>query len=137
EGGLRPQLCHPPHMTAAQDQLSPVQNRSLFIVPRGEGHGFQARVRGHVLDLIDPSSYALSPTTDDLFIVPIAAAVAWSARTFLRDEKLPEYVSVSAAWRAHPDAPPPLSHLRLTVTVSPDAVAACQGLKAALRSRPP
>jgi hypothetical protein len=111
------------------------QNRSLFIVPRGEGHGFQARVRGHVLDLIDPSSYALSPTTDDLFIVSMAAALAWSAQTFLRDEKLPEYVSVSAAWCAHDNDPPTLSHLSLTVTVSPDAASVRDALAAALENR--
>jgi uncharacterized OsmC-like protein len=88
-----------------------------------------------VLDLIDPSSYALSPTPDDLFIVSIAAALAWSARTFLRDQKLPEYVSVSAAWRTRDSDPPTLFDLSLTITVSPDAADVRDALTAVLEKR--
>jgi uncharacterized OsmC-like protein len=108
-------------------------DHSLFITPRGEGNGFQARVRGHVLDLIDPGSYALSPTTDDLFIVSLAGALAWSARSFLRAEGLPEYVSVSATWQTHDD-PPALADIALTVTVSREAAAVQEALTSALET---
>lgn len=114
---------------------SPGSSRALVIVPRGEGHGFQVRVRGHVLDLIDPSSYGLSPTTDDLFIVSMAGALAWSARSFLRAQELPDYVSVSAAWQSEDDDPPTLSDLTLTVTVSRDAAGVREALTAALEHR--
>lgn len=97
-------------------------SHTLSIVPRGEGNGFRANVRGHVLDLIDPSSYSLAPTTDDLFTVSIAAALAWSARSFLRARGLPEYVSVSADRRTGPDPSSPWD-INLTVTVSERAEA--------------
>jgi hypothetical protein len=108
-------------------------NHSLFVTPRGEGNGFQAQVRGHVLDLIDPSSYALSPTTDDLFVVSLAAALAWSARRFLRDQELPDYVSVSATWQTLED-PPTLADIGLTVTVSREAKAVHDALTSALET---
>ena len=92
-------------------------SQTLFIVPRGEGDGFRASVRGHVLDLIDPSSYALAPTTDDLFTVSIAAAMAWTARSFLHDHGLPEYVSVCAERRTGPDPASPWD-ISMTITVS-------------------
>jgi uncharacterized OsmC-like protein len=90
---------------------------TLFVVPRGEGAGFRANVRGHVLDLIDPSSYALAPTPDDLFVVSLAAALAWSARSFLRAQNLPDYVSVAGDRRTDED-PSSLWEISLTVTVS-------------------
>lgn len=99
----------------------PATSHRLFVLPRGDGNGFQATVRGHVLDLIDPGSYALAPTTDDLFIVSVAAALAWAARSFLRARGLPDYVSVSARWRTHGDPPQP-GGIELTVTVSDRAV---------------
>jgi len=111
----------------------PHTNHSLFITPRGEGDGFQARVRGHVLDLIDPSSYALSPTTDDLFVVSIAAALAWSARGFLRAQGLPDYVSVSATWRMH-NEPPTFADIDVTVTVSVSAQPVQEALTNALET---
>jgi hypothetical protein len=111
---------------AAQPSSS---SHTLSIVPRGEGNGFRANVRGHVLDLIDPSSYALAPTTDDLFTVSIAAALAWSARSFLRDQGLPDYVSVSAERRVSPDQSTPWD-IRLTVTVSERAEAESEALAA-------
>jgi hypothetical protein len=106
-------------MTASDDgsggKLS--TKHTLFVVPRGQDEGFRASVRGRILDLGDPSSYALAPTTDDLLIVSFAAALAWSARSFLRAHRLPEYVSVSAEWRPHED-PPNLADIKLTVEVS-------------------
>lgn len=109
---------------------APAAGHTLFIVPRGEGAGLQASVRGHVLDLIDPASYALAPTTDDLFVVSIAAALAWSARSLLRSVQLPDYVSVSAAWRATGDAPSP-ADISLRVTVSKPAEVVSAELSAA------
>jgi hypothetical protein len=107
---------------------------ALFVVPRGEGDGFQARVRGHVLDLIDPNSYSLAPTADDVFVVSIAATLAWSARSFLRKRGLPDYVSIGAEWRAHEDRPD-LSDIHLTLTVSRLAEAVRAELAAALESK--
>jgi hypothetical protein len=95
----------------------PSIRNALFVIPRGQGDGFQARVRGHVLDLIDPSSYELSPSADDLFILSMASALAWSARTFLRARGVPDYVSISAEWRTSQD-PAGLADITLTVTVS-------------------
>lgn len=89
---------------------------AVFIVPRGHGSGFQANVRGHVLDLIEPGSYALAPTTDDLLVVSMAAALAWDAQRFLRAHELPDYVSVSADWRTTAD-PSTLGDINFTVTV--------------------
>jgi hypothetical protein len=105
-------------------------SHTLSIVPRGEGAGFRANVRGHVLDLIDPSSYALAPTTDDLFTVSIAAALAWTAQSFLRTHDLPDYVSVSAERRTGPDPSSPWD-ISLTVTVSERAEAEREALAAA------
>lgn len=92
-------------------------SHTLCVVPRREGGGFRANVRGHVLDLIDPGSYAHAPTTDDLFVVSLAAALAWSARSFLRERNLPDYVSVSAERQTYEDPSIPWD-ISLTLTVS-------------------
>lgn len=105
--------------------------QTLFIVPRGEGNGFRASVRGHVLDLIDPSSYALAPTADDLLVVSFAATLAWAARGFLRERNLPDYVSVSAERRVSEDPSSPWE-ISLTVTVSERAQAEAEALAGAL-----
>ena len=99
-----------------QPSVPSIRN-ALFVIPRGQGDGFQARVRGHVLDLIDPSSYELSPTADDLFNLSMASALAWPTRTFLRARNRPDYVSISAEWRTSQD-PTGLADINLTVTVS-------------------
>jgi hypothetical protein len=107
--------------TDSSDSQAPLATtHTLFVLPRGESNGFRASVRGVILDLHDPSSYALVPTTDDLFVVSIAAALAWLARSFLRVRGLPDYVSVAAEWRSQGDPPSP-AEIHLTVTVSPDA----------------
>ena len=93
-----------------------VADHTLFVTPRGQSAGFRASVRGHILDLVDPSAYSLAPTTDDLFIVSIAATLAWEAQRFLRARHLPEYVSVSAKWRSGADLRA-LADIDLTVTV--------------------
>jgi hypothetical protein len=107
------------------------ESSTLFIVPRGERDGFRASVRGHVLDLVDPSSYALAPTTDDLFTVSVAAALAWSARSFLRDKELPDYVSVAAERRESQETSAPWD-ICLNVTVSERAEPQAAPLAAAL-----
>jgi uncharacterized OsmC-like protein len=112
---------------------APASSHELFVIPRGNGDGFQASVRGHILDLIDPSSYALAPTPDDLFVVSIAAALAWSARSFLRSAGLPDYASVSAEWQAHEAVPTPVD-ITLTVTISRRAEEVSAALAAALES---
>jgi uncharacterized OsmC-like protein len=111
--------------------LSESTSQTLFVVPRGEGNGFRASVRGHVLDLIDPDSYSLAPTADDLFVVSLAAASAWAARSFLRDRSLPDYVSVAAERRTHEDPASPWD-ITLTITVSERAEAEAAALAAAV-----
>jgi uncharacterized OsmC-like protein len=105
----------------------PTSSQPLFVIPRGRGDGFQASIRGHILDLADPSSgHALAPTPDDLFIVSIASECAWSARKFLRAYGLPDDVSVSANWRTTHEDPSSPADINLTVTVSsrPEAMSA-------------
>jgi uncharacterized OsmC-like protein len=94
------------------------ESHALFVIPRERGDGFQAAIRGHIVDLADPSSgHALAPTPNDLLIVSIASDLAWSTRRFLRARRLPDQVSVSARWRTDEDAPG-LADIGLTVTVS-------------------
>jgi hypothetical protein len=118
-----------PEVSVSATPSSSIQ--TLSVVPRREGGGFRANVRGHVLDLIDPGSYAHAPTTDDLFVVSLAAALAWSARSFLRARSLPDYVSVSAERQTHEDPSIPWD-ISLTVTVSERARADAEALAAML-----
>ena len=108
---------------------------ALFVSPHERRDGFWASIRGHVLELADPSSgHALAPTPNDLFIVSIASDLAWTARTILRAHGLPDDVSVSATWRTqeeHEDRPS-LADINLTVTVSARAKAVRAALAAAL-----
>jgi putative redox protein len=110
----------------------PTSSHGLFVIPRGRGDGFRASIRGHILDLADPSSgHALAPTPDDLFIASLASELAWSARRFLRAYGLPDYVSVSAKWRTNEDLPS-LADINVTVTVSRRAEAVRAALAAVL-----
>jgi uncharacterized OsmC-like protein len=116
-------------------RAAPTSSHTLFVIPRVRGDGFQASIRGHILDLADPSSgHALAPTPDDLFVVSIAAEVAWSARRALRAQGLPHDVSVSATWSAS-EAPPGLASIHLTVAVSGCPEAASAVLAGAFESR--
>jgi hypothetical protein len=109
----------------------PSSSHVLFVIPRGPEDGFRARIRGHILDLADPSSgHALAPTPDDLFIVSIASELAWSARRFLRASGLPDYVTLSAEWRMSGNSPS-LADINLTATVSRRAEAVRAALSAA------
>jgi putative redox protein len=110
-------------------QAAPTSSNGLFVIPRGRGDGFQASIRGHILDLADPNSgHALAPTPNDLFIASIASGLAWSARSFLRTHRLPDDVSVSATWRTH-EGLPGLADINLTVTAprSAEALGAALG----------
>jgi len=103
---------------------------ALFVIPRGRGDGFQASIRGHILELADPSSaHALAPTPDDLFVASIASELAWSARRLLRASGLPDDVSVYAQWRTPEDLPSP-ADINLTLTVASDAEAVTTGVAA-------
>lgn len=69
----------------------------VFVIPYGRGDGLRASIRGHLLELADPSlGRGLAPTPDDLRTVSIASDFAWFARCFLRDRGLDDYVSVTA-----------------------------------------
>jgi uncharacterized OsmC-like protein len=110
---------------------------ALYVSPHERRDGFWASIRGHILDLADPSSgHALAPTPNDLFIVSIASYLAWTARSILRTQGLPDDVSVSATWRTqeeHGDRPS-LADINLTVTVSARAKTARAALAAALEN---
>jgi hypothetical protein len=74
---------------------------ALFVVPRAHGDGFQASIRGHMLELADPrSGHELAPTPDDLQVASIASELAWAAQRLLRAHGLPDEVSVAAEWDA-------------------------------------
>lgn len=108
------------------------KTHALFVVPRERADGFRASIDGHILDLADPrSGHALAPTPDDLYVVSIASALAWSARDLLRANGLPEDVSVSATWRSDSDPRRP-ADIDLTITVPRRAEAARAALAAAL-----
>jgi len=114
--------------------IPPVRNgtasHALFVLPRAHGDGFRASIRGHILELADPSAdHELAPTPDDLHVASMASELAWSAQRLLRAHGLPDHVSVSAEWRASP------AGIDLTVTVSSAADAAGEALAAALEQR--
>ena len=110
-------------------------SHALFVGPRGREDGFRASIRGHVIELADPSSgHELAPTPDDLLILSIAAELAWSGRKLLRAQGLPDDVTVCATWRT-PEDRPGMAELDLTVTVSRRAEAVRAALAAAFESR--
>jgi hypothetical protein len=114
--------------TPPDAQAEPGASELLFVTPRARQDGFQASVRGHRFNLVDPSSsHPLVPTPNDLFVVSSASELAWSGRRFLRANRLPEYLSVAAAW--HTDTAG-ISKIRLTVTMSDRAEAAADALGA-------
>lgn len=92
----------------------------LFVTPSRDG-GFRASIRGHLLELADPSDGDLAPSPDDLRTVSVAADVAWLARRFLRDRGLDDRVSVTA-WRWASDGAPGVNAVDITVTVSDASV---------------
>lgn len=119
-------------MSISIEPRRPVRATALFVTRHARGDGFHANIRGHVLELADPSSgHELAPTPDDLQVASIASELAWSAQRFLRTCGLPDQVSVSAEWRAHDD-PPGQADISLTVTISTAAEAVSGALAVAL-----
>jgi uncharacterized OsmC-like protein len=121
-------------LDTADSRAVPASTHGLFVVPNRRRDGFDATIRGHLLELADrDSGHALAPTPDDLFISSIASDFAWSAQRFLRARRLPDDVSVSSAWRTHEDWPR-LADIDMTVTVSDDAESVSATLVAALEN---
>jgi uncharacterized OsmC-like protein len=128
-------------MQATDQALDPVLNtddceyhaaprtHALFIVSARRGDGFNASIRGHMLELADPTDHRLAPSPDDLVVAAIASDLAWSARRFLRAYGLPDDVSVSASWRTDEDLVS-LVDINMTVTVSSRAQAVSRALAA-------
>lgn len=78
-------------------QAPAIPRAPVFVIPSGRGDGLRASIRGHLLELADPSlGHGLAPTPDDLRTVSIASSFAWFAQRFLRDRGLDDYVSVTA-----------------------------------------
>ena len=138
--GIRVALLWARHESAAMSTLkrepkpAPASRDALFVAP-GRGGGLRASIRGHFLELAEPSrAHRLAPTPDDLFVASIASDLAWSARRFLHAHGLPDDVSVSAEWRIV-ENPPRLADLSVTVTVSAGAEALSDALEHALAER--
>jgi len=107
---------------------------ALFVTP-ARGGGLRASVRGHVIELAEPSpAHRLAPTPDDLFVASIASDLAWSARDFLRAHRLAEDVSVIVEWR-RPESPPQLADVSLTVTAPESAECLRDALEDTLAER--
>jgi uncharacterized OsmC-like protein len=124
-----------PHSSRALREPNGIASRDgLFVTPE-RGGGLRASIRGHLLELAEPSPvHQLAPTPDDLFIASIASDLAWSARHLLRVHGLPDDVSVSAEWR-RVENPPGLADVSMTVTVSETAEALSDALEHALAER--
>lgn len=121
--------------TSATRVVVPTSSDGLFVIPRGRGDGFQASIRGHILDLADPTSgHSLAPTPDDLFIASIASELAWSGRSLLRAHGMPDNVSVSATWRKQEHLSG-RADIKMTVTVSARAEAVSAALDATFADR--
>jgi uncharacterized OsmC-like protein len=125
-----------PHRTRAMREPKPAASSdALFVIPSGRGGGLRASIRGHLLELADPSSgHGLAPTPDDLFIASIASDLAWSARHFLLQHGLPDDVSVSAHSRRLDNARS-VTDISMTVTVSETVEAMSDALEDALAER--
>lgn len=117
--------------TQAEPQNASESRQELFVVPSRRGGGFQASIRGHLLELADPSSHVLAPTPDDLLVAAIASDLAWTARRFLGERRLSDEVSVSGAWRTH-EGRPRLADIVMTVTVPRSSEAVSANLVAVL-----
>lgn len=117
-----------PHSASAPPQ-------ELFVIPTERGDGFRASIRGHMLELADPSSaHGLAPTPDDLLVASLASDCAWFVRRFLRACNLDGDVTVSAGWRTRNGASG-LADIDLTVTVPRSEEAAYATLAAVLANR--
>ena len=109
--------------------------RDVLFVTHERGDGLRASIRGHLLELAEPSAvHRLAPTPDDLLIASIASDLAWSARHFLRAHGLSDNVSVCAEWRSVENLPS-LGDVSMTVSVSETAEALSDALEDALAER--
>jgi hypothetical protein len=108
--------------------------RTLFVIPTTRGDGFRASIRGHRLELAEPTDRASAPTPDDLLIASISSDLAWAARRFLRDHALADDVSVSAAWWTFENSWRP-NDGRVTVAVAGASEATRNALAATLEER--
>lgn len=97
--------------------IAALAEHGLFIIPAGRRDGFQASIHGHMLELADPADGRLAPSPDDLLVASIASDVAWTARSFLRAQALPDELSVAAKWETM-DGHTRVADIQLTVTVS-------------------
>jgi putative redox protein len=125
-----------PHSSRATPEANaaPALRDALFVIEE-RGGGLRASIRGHLLELAEPSPvHRLAPTPDDLFIASIASDLAWSARHFLHDHGLPQEVSVSAEWRTSGNSPS-LAEVSMVVTVPETAEALSEALEATLAER--
>ena len=76
-----------------------VAEATLVVLPRPQGEGLQAWIRGRSVELADPArGHAFTPTPDDLLVAAIASNLAWSARAFLARRARRDDVTVSARW---------------------------------------
>lgn len=125
-----------PHSSrsAREPTAASASREALFVIP-GRGGGLRASIRGHVLELAEPSPVRrLAPTPDDLFIASIASDLAWSARHVLHGHGLPDEVSVSAEWRRL-ETPPNLADVSMTVAVPKTAEALSDAFEDTLAER--
>jgi hypothetical protein len=107
-------------------------SHALFVVATRRGDSFRASIRGHLIEVADPSSdHGLAPTPDDLRIVSIASDLAWAARRFLRVHGLADDVDVSAAWQTL-EGSPSVGDISVTVSVPETAETISEALMAAL-----
>jgi uncharacterized OsmC-like protein len=112
-----------------------VASRDALFVAAERGGGLRASIRGHLLELAEPSPvHRLAPTPDDLLIASIASELAWAARQFLGAHGLPADVSVSAEWRRL-ENPPSVTDVSMTVTVSENMEALSGALEDILAAR--
>jgi hypothetical protein len=118
------------HTESAAHRPLTVSSHGLLVLPHERRDGFWASIRGNAFDLADPGSEAFAPTPDDLFIVSIASELAWSARSLLRANGVPDRVNVGASWQKQADAQG-LADITMTVTVPKGAEAALAVLGAA------
>ena len=111
--------------TITQPNAVSQSTNGLFVIPDGQRDGFHATIRGNELELGDPASgHSLAPRPDDLLIMSIASACAWSAKRFLRARRLPDDVSVYAAWRTAEDSTLASVDVRVTVPNAAESVSA-------------
>jgi hypothetical protein len=109
------------HHQQVEEGAHSARGLPLFVIPCSRGGGFRASIRGHLLDLADPTTDDLAPTPDDLRTASIASDFAWFARRFVRDRLLDDYVSVRA-WRRKGDDSPDVGGVDITLTVSTGSV---------------